>query len=145
MFFIILNVSFLFPKGIRKNPTAPFVPRTVIIGGKVQAETKRTQTTHTKSNKQTEKRCDVCLTRSCSLSPSAGCSGVSHGQDDHQADHFSGQRGEQRPRGGRQAEGHLPGELQSVSGRERYRSSQLPLTLTLSLYFWYAEKTMCTL
>lgn len=43
MFFIIFNVSFLFPKGIRKNPTAPFVPRTVIIGGKVQAQTKQTQ------------------------------------------------------------------------------------------------------
>lgn len=45
------------------------------------------------------------------LSPSAGRSGLSHGKDDHQADHFSRWRGEQRPGGREQVKGHLPGEL----------------------------------
>lgn len=69
---------------------------------------------------------DVCLLAAVSrlLSSSAGCSGVSHGQNDHQADHRRGRRGEQRPGGGEQAEGHLPGELQGLYGWERYQKAQ---------------------
>lgn len=63
-----------------------------------------------------------CDTVSHPLSPSAGCSWVPHGEDDHPADHFSGWCGEYWPCGGKQAEGHLPGELQGLSSRERYRS-----------------------
>jgi len=50
-----IELSFFFfflSQGIRKNPTTPFVPRTVIIGGKVQYQLSQAWQTSLKFNKQ---------------------------------------------------------------------------------------------
>lgn len=95
--------------GIRLRPERAFVPRTVMIGGKVGRSVLQ-----------------IRLSVTNAAAPPAGGPGVPHGQDDHQTDHLGGRGGQQRPGGGRPAESRLPGELQSVVGRARWVFTDTP-------------------
>ena len=78
--------------GIKKDPKKLFVPRTVIIGGKVSCFS--SLGTWGLLSLAVSPLHHACIL-SCVHTLPQGCPRISHGQIDHKADHFSGRGGEQ--------------------------------------------------
>ena len=123
-----LTGSLYFSTGIKKDPNKFFVPRTVIIGGKVRS-------------RAADHGCGSLISRlrsawlgcrmgvggqAVELTPDCaptGCTRVPHGQDDHQTHYSHWGCGQPRPGGGRPPPRDLPGELPSLTGRERWNAA----------------------